>query len=76
MRSRNTVNLRMAVEKCESKKAKVKPESEWLLIHNTHEAIVDQEIYDLVQKLRELPRRIDMLGEANPLTGYSFVPTV
>ena len=41
-------------------------------IPKTHEAIVDQETFDLVQKLRETPRRIDTLGEANPLTGLLF----
>ncbi len=55
-----------------SKKAKKKPQSEWLIFENTHEAIVTQEDFDLVQKLRGTPRRIDTLGEANPLTGILY----
>jgi hypothetical protein len=65
----HTVNLRTTVANFKSKKAKTKPQSEWLIFENTHEAIVTQEEFDLVQKLRETPRRIDTLGEANPLTG-------
>ena len=39
---------------------------------DTHEAIVDKGTWELVQKLRGTPRRIDTLGEANPLTGLVF----
>ena len=33
---------------------------------------IDQETWELVQKLRKTPRRKDTLGEANPLTGLVF----
>jgi hypothetical protein len=66
----HTVNLRSTIENFKSKKSKKKPESEWLIFENTHEAIISQEEFDLVQKLRETPRRVAVsLGEANPLTG-------
>lgn len=39
---------------------------------NTHEAIVDKETWELAQKLRKTPRRIDTMGEANPLTGLLY----
>ena len=39
---------------------------------NTHEAIVDKATWELVQTLRGTPRRHDILGEANPLTGLVF----
>ena len=45
---------------------------EWLIFENTHEAIIDKETWELVQKLRKTPRRKDTLGEANPLTGLVF----
>jgi len=67
-----TVNLRTAVENFKTKKTKQRPKSEWLVFENTHEAIVPQETWNLVQKLRETPRRIDHLGDANPLTGLLF----
>ena len=43
-----------------------------LPFEDTHEAIVDKGTWELVQKLRGTPRRIDTLGEANPLTGLVF----
>ena len=48
------------------------PKEDWLIFENTHEAIVDAEIWELAQKLRKTPRRHDTLGEANPLTGLVF----
>ena len=48
------------------------PQEDWLIFENTHEAIVDKEIWELAQKLRKTPRRHDTLGEANPLTGLLF----
>ena len=68
----DTVNLRTMVENFKSKKVKKCPEDEWLIFPGTHEAIVSQETWELVQKLRETPRRIDHLGEANPLTGLRY----
>lgn len=39
---------------------------------NTHEAIVDKGTWELAQSLRQTPRRIDHIGEANPLTGLVY----
>ena len=44
----------------------------WLIFEDTHEAIVDRETWELAQKLRKTPKRIDTLGEANPLTGLLY----
>ena len=49
-----------------------KPKEEWLIFHNTHEAIVEQEIWDMAQKCRKVRRRTDTMGEANPLTGLVY----
>jgi DNA invertase Pin-like site-specific DNA recombinase len=65
----HTVNLRTKSVNFKSKKRLGNLPEDWLIFPNTHEAIVSREDYDLVQKLRETPRRIDHLGEANPLTG-------
>ena len=45
---------------------------DWLIFEDTHEAIVDRETWELAQKLRKTPKRIDTLGEANPLTGLLY----
>jgi hypothetical protein len=63
------VNLKSASANFKSKKKVSRPREEWLIFPNSHEAIIDQETFDTVQKLRETPRRIDTMGEANPLTG-------
>ncbi len=42
------------------------PKEDWLIFEDTHEAIVDRETWELAQKLRKTPKRIDTLGEANP----------
>jgi DNA invertase Pin-like site-specific DNA recombinase len=65
----HTVNFRTSAEDFKTKKVRKNPQSEWLIFENTHPAVVDQVTFDTVQKLRETPRRIDTLGEANPLTG-------
>lgn len=48
------------------------PKEDWLIFEDTHEAIVDRETWELAQKLRKTPKRIDTLGEANPLTGLLY----
>ena len=68
----HTVNFRTSRESYKIKKSKDNPKEEWKIFHNTHEAIVDQEVFDTVQRLRGTPRRIDSVGEANPLTGLIF----
>ena len=46
------------------------PEDEWTIFENTHEPIIDQQTFDLVQKIRSKVRRYpDGWGEAAPLTG-------
>jgi DNA invertase Pin-like site-specific DNA recombinase len=63
------VNLKYTSPSFKSKKKIVKPQEDWIIFPDAHPAIIDQETFDTVQKLRETPRRIDTLGEANPLTG-------
>jgi DNA invertase Pin-like site-specific DNA recombinase len=68
----HTVNLRTMKESYKDKKITWKPKEEWLIFENTHEAIVDQEIWDTAQKCRTVKRRTDTMGEANPLTGLLY----
>ncbi len=68
----HTVNFRTSSASFKSKKKVNNAPEDWLIFENTHEAIVDQATFDLVQKLRKTPRRIDTLGEANPLTGLLY----
>ena len=68
----HTVNFRSQKQSYKDKKAIKIPTEEWLIFENTHEAIVDKETWELAQKLRKTPRRIDTWGEANPLTGLLY----
>ena len=68
----HTVNFRSHKQSYKDRTAIKIPQEEWLIFENTHEAIVDKETWELAQKLRKTPRRIDTWGEANPLTGLLF----
>ena len=68
----HTVNFRTYKENYKDKKRLTHPEDEWLIFENTHEAIIDKDTWELVQKLRSTVRRTDTLGVANPLTGIVF----
>ena len=55
------------------KKSHYVPESEWTIFENTHEAIIDQETFDNVQRIRANVKRYpDGWGEAHPLTGLMY----
>ena len=68
----HTVNFRSHKESYKDKQPIFHAPEDWLIFEDTHEAIVDKGTWELVQKLRGTPRRIDTLGEANPLTGLVF----
>ena len=68
----HTVNFLTRKESYKDKNFKWNPKEEWKVFPNTHEAIIDQETFDTVQRLRGTPRRVDTIGEANPLTGILF----
>ena len=68
----HTVNFRTYKDSYKDKSHKDNPKENWKIFENTHEAIIDQETFDTVQRLRGTPRRNDTLGKANPLTGLMF----
>ena len=67
----HTVNFRSSRKSYKDKRVKNDPEN-WLIFKNTHEAIVDQETWDLAQVVTKTRRRTDTTGVANPLTGLVF----
>ena len=68
----DTVNFRTHKESYKDKSSVPNPKEDWLIFENTHEAIVDRETWELAQKLRKTPKRIDTFGVANPLTGLLY----
>ena len=68
----HTVNFKTR-KHFKDKKSHYVPEDEWTIFENTHEAIIDQQTFDLVQKIRGNVRRYpDGWGEAAPLTGLLY----
>ena len=68
----HTVNFRTTKESYKDKNYKRNPQEKWKIFENTHEPIIEQSVFDTVQRLKGTPRRIDTSGEANPLTGILF----
>ena len=68
----DTVNFRSHKESYKDKTSVPNPKEDWLIFKDTHEPIVDRETWELAQKLRKTPKRIDTFGVANPLTGLLY----
>lgn len=68
----NTVNFRTCKENYKDKQRKINLPNEWAVFENTHEAIVDEATWNLVQELRKTVRRPGRQDEANPLTGLMY----
>ena len=68
----HTVNFKTR-KHFKDKKSHYVPKDEWTIFENTHEAIIDQQTFDLVQKIRGSVRRYpDGWGEVAPLTGLMY----
>ena len=68
----HTVNFKTR-KHFKDKKSHYVDESKWTIFENTHEAIIDQETFDNVQRIRGNARRYpDGFGEAHPLTGLMY----
>ena len=68
----HTVNFKTR-KHFKDKKSHYVSEDEWTIFENTHEPIIDQPTFDLVQKIRGNVRRYpNGWGEAAPLTGLLY----
>lgn len=52
----HTVNLRTRTKSYKDKRKVDNPKEDWLIFKNTHEAIIDQETFDIVRKMRNHKR--------------------
>ncbi|MCI7804249.1 MAG: recombinase family protein [Oscillospiraceae bacterium] len=68
----HTVNFRTHVKSYKNKKRVDNPKEDWLIFENTHEAIVTQQEFDLVQELRKNKRRPQKHEEVNPFSGMVY----
>jgi len=68
----HTVNFRTHVKSYKNKKTINNPSNEWLIFENTHEPIVTQQEFDLVQELRKNKRRPTKHKEVNAFSGVCY----
>jgi DNA invertase Pin-like site-specific DNA recombinase len=68
----HTVNFRTYKDSYKDKNAKHNSPEDWVIFENTQEAIVDEETWLTVQKIRETKHRPNKRGDINPLTGLVY----
>ncbi|HFU4054419.1 TPA: DUF4368 domain-containing protein [Streptococcus suis] len=75
----HTVNLRTRTKSYKDKRSIDLPREDWLIFKNTHEAIIDQETFDIIQKMRSHKRSNqrykNRLGHENLFAGLVFCGT-
>ena len=75
----HTVNLRTRKKSYKDKRKVDNPKKDWLIFKNTHEAIIDQETFDIVQKMRSHKRSNqrykNRAGHENLFAGLVFCGT-
>ena len=67
-----TTNFKTAKLSYKSKKKISNPPEKWVVIENTHKAIIDPETWEIVQKAREQRRRPTKLGEMGMFSGLAY----
>lgn len=68
----DTVNFKTYRKSYKQRKQIHHDPSEWQIFENTHEAIIDKEIFDIVQRIRDGQRRLTPMGEMPILSGMIF----
>lgn len=68
----HTVNFKTYRKSYKNKKQMHNDPSEWRIFKNTHEAIVDEAVFEIVQKIRDGRRRVTPMGEMPVLSGMLF----
>ena len=68
----HTVNFKSFKKSYKSKKRIDAPKEDWVIFKNTQEPIIDQETFDIVQKIREGRRRPTEMGEMSMLSGLLY----
>ena len=68
----HTANFKTYRKSFKNKKMLMRDPSDWAIFENTHEAIIDQETYDTVQRIRDGRRRQTPMGEMPILSGMLF----
>ena len=67
-----TTNFKTAKLSYKSKKKITNPPEKWVVIENTHKAIIDPETWEIVQKARAQRRRPTKMGEMRMFSGLAY----
>ena len=68
----DTVNFRSTTKSFKNKKKIERPQEEWKIFPNTHPAIIDREVFELVQELRQHRRRPTKSGIVSWFSGLLY----
>ncbi|MBQ8613045.1 MAG: recombinase family protein [Ruminiclostridium sp.] len=68
----HTANFKTRRKSYKNKKKVKNDKTDWAIFENTHEPIIKQKDFDLVQELRQNKRRIQKNGEISPFSGVVF----
>lgn len=68
----HTVNFRTHMKSYKVHKIIYNPQDEWLIFENTHEPVITQQEFDLVQEIRKNKRRLQKKDELNPFSGMIY----
>ena len=68
----DTVNFRSTTKSFKNKTKIERPQEEWKIFPNTHPAIIEREIFELVQELRQHRRRPTKSGIVSPFSGLLY----
>lgn len=68
----HTVNFKTYRKSYKQKKQLKNDPSEWQIFENTHEAIIEKPVFEVVQKIRDGRRRLTAMGEMPILSGMMF----
>ena len=68
----HTVNFKTYRKSYKNKKQLKNDPSEWQIFENTHEAIIEEPVFEVVQRIRDGRRRLTPIGEMPILSGMLF----
>ncbi len=68
----HTVNFKTYRKSYKQKKQMKNDPSEWMIFKNTHEAIIEESVFEVVQRIRDGRRRLTPMGEMPLLSGMMF----
>jgi hypothetical protein len=68
----DTVQHQMEKVSYKSKKTRKLPKSEWIIVPDTHEPIIEREIYDMSQRIFSMYKRVTQTGEIHILSGKCY----